>query len=299
MESQPWNRNMGDHNVGDQNMTGTGRLAGQVAVVTGAGNGIGRACALRFAEEGAAVVCADVQQVAAEATAELVTSAGGQSAAISGDAASRVDNDAMAQLAVDRFGRLDVLLTAAGISHADYRSGDSESEMKYAMRSAEFMDKPWLRFLDYDTDSWQRVMDVNLTGTFLAMQACVARMQELGNGGRIVTIASIAAKDPDAGPLPYTVSKAGVWMLTKKSARDLAGIGIRVNAIGPGFIETNMTALIQMMPPDRIAELNRKIPLGRTGQPREIANVALFLASDESSYMTGEILHPDGGWYTE
>ncbi len=246
------------------------------------------------------MVCADAQLAAAEATAEMIVSAGGRAVAIGGDAASPTDNEAMAQLAIDSFGRLDVLLTAAGISHAEYKSGDTENEVKYVTRAMENANTPWRTFTEYGIDSWQRVIDVNLTGTLLAMQACASRMVELGNGGRIVTIASIAAKDPDAGPLAYTVSKAGVWMLTKKSARLLAGAGIRVNAIGPGFIETNMTALLKMMPPETAAAgFLAKIPMGRVGQPVEIANVALFLASAESSYMTGEILHPDGGWYTE
>jgi NAD(P)-dependent dehydrogenase (short-subunit alcohol dehydrogenase family) len=277
-----------------------GRLAGQVAVVTGAGNGIGRASAIRFAEEGAAVVCADVQLAAAHATVQTIIDCGGRAIGIDGDAASQVANEAIAQLAIDTYGRLDVLLTAAGISHADYRSGDTENEVKYITKNLEMVETPWRVFTEFELASWQRVIDVNLTGTFLAMQSCVARMIEAGNGGRVVTIASIAAKDPDAGPLAYTVSKAGVWMLTKKSARQLATAGIRVNAIGPGFIETNMTALIKMLPDEQAqAAYLGKIPMGRVGQPREIANVALFLASEESSYMTGEILHPDGGWFTE
>jgi NAD(P)-dependent dehydrogenase (short-subunit alcohol dehydrogenase family) len=278
----------------------TGRLADQVAVVTGAGNGIGRASAIRFAQEGASVVCADVQLVGAQATADMIIGAGGRAVAISGDAASQADNEAMAQFAIDTYGRLDVLMTAAGISHADYLSGDTENEVKYITKNLEKAETPWRIFTEFDLAAWQRVIDVNLTGTFLAMQACVSRMIELGNGGRVVTVASIAAKDPDAGPLPYTVSKAGVWMLTKKSSRQLAPAGIRVNAIGPGFIDTNMTALIKMLPDEQAqtAYLG-KIPMGRVGQPDEIAKVAVFLACDESSYMTGEILHPDGGWYTE
>jgi NAD(P)-dependent dehydrogenase (short-subunit alcohol dehydrogenase family) len=281
-------------------MSSSNRFVGQVAVVTGAGNGIGRASSIRFAEEGASVVCADVQQAAAEATVAAIVEAGGKAVAISGDAASRIDNEAMAQLAIDSFGRLDVLLTAAGISHADYRSGDTENEVKYVAQAIQNAETPWRTFVELELESWQRVIDVNLTGTFLAMQACVSRMIELGNGGRVVTIASIAAKDPDAGPLAYTVSKSGVWMLTKKAARQLAGAGIRVNSIGPGFVETNMTALIKLMPEERQqATYLAKIPMGRVGKPVEIANVALFLASEDSSYMTGEILHPDGGWYTE
>jgi NAD(P)-dependent dehydrogenase (short-subunit alcohol dehydrogenase family) len=115
----------------------------------------------------------------------------------------------------------------------------------------------------------------------------------------LITIASIAAKHPDAGSVPYGVSKAGVWYLTKKLARDLAPAGIRVNSIGPGFIETNMTAIMQFMPDAARQHIVRQIPMGRMGRPQEIANTALFLASDEASYFTGEILHPDGGFYTE
>jgi NAD(P)-dependent dehydrogenase (short-subunit alcohol dehydrogenase family) len=118
-------------------------------------------------------------------------------------------------------------------------------------------------------------------------------------GASIVTIASIAAKHPDAGTVPYGVSKAGVWYLTKKVARELASEGIRVNAIGPGFIDTHMTAIIDVMPDERKVQFYGQVPMGRKGVPREIANTALFLASDESSYFTGEILHPDGGYYTE
>ncbi len=276
-----------------------GRLHEQVAVITGAGNGIGRATALRFAAEGASVLCADFQKDAADATAAAIIEGGGRAVACSGDAASRVDNHDMAELAMSTFGQIDILMTAAGISHANYRSGDLENDLKNMASNLELVDTPWRVFTEFDIESWQRVIDVNLTGTFLAMQACCAHMIESGRGGKVITVASIAAKDPDAGPLPYTVSKAGVWMLTKKSARQLAGANIRVNAIGPGFIETNMTALIKMLPEDQAQNYLGKIPMQRVGQPDEIAKVALFLASDDSSYMTGEILHPDGGWYTE
>jgi NAD(P)-dependent dehydrogenase (short-subunit alcohol dehydrogenase family) len=277
----------------------TRRLEGLVAVVTGGGNGIGRACAVRFAEEGARVVVADVQEGPAAETVALVKAAGSTGVACVIDAASGPDNERMAQLAIDTYGRLDILLTAAGISHGEYRSGDLENEVKVFLGRMEASETPGRNFIELSRDDWQRVLDVNLTGTLLAMQASAARMIEAGNGGRIVTIASIAAKHPDAGPIAYVVSKAGVWMLTKKAARELAGADIRVNAIGPGFIETNMTQVISLGPDDRKAQLFQNIPMGRVGKPVEIANVALFLASDESSYMTGEILHPDGGYYTE
>jgi 3-oxoacyl-[acyl-carrier protein] reductase len=113
-----------------------------------------------------------------------------------------------------------------------------------------------------------------------------------------VTIASIAAKDPEAGPASYSVSKAGVWMLTKAVSRSLGPVGIRVNTVGPGFIDTNMTAIFGEIPGVRELAL-AQVPLGRMGTPREVANAVLFLASDEASYFTGKMLQPDGGWFTD
>ena len=275
-----------------------GRLDGKVAVVTGGGNGIGRASALRFAEEGAAIVVADVLEGPGAETVDFVTAAGGRATFVRVEASSRDDNHAMAALALSTYGGLDVLLTAAGISHGEYRSGDLENELKRVTEGLELADKPGRAFVDLELDNWQRVLDVNLTGTLIAMQACAGHMLDAGTKGSIITIASIAAKNPDAGPIAYTVSKAGVWMLTKKAARELGPAGIRVNAIGPGFIATNMTQVLSMLPDDRRTQLLGNIPLGRVGEPREVANMALFLASDEASYVTGTIMHPDGGFFT-
>lgn len=276
-----------------------GRLEGKVAVVTGGGNGIGRASVLRFAEEGAAVVVADLLEGPGAETVAQVEAAGGRATFIRVEASSREDNHAMADLALSAYGGLDVLLTAAGISHGEYRSGDMENELKRVTEGLELADKPGRAFVELELDNWQRVLDVNLTGTLIAMQACAGRMIDAGTRGSIITIASIAAKNPDAGPVAYTVSKAGVWMLTKKSARELGPAGIRVNSIGPGFIATNMTQVLSMLPEDRRANLFGNIPMGRVGEAREVANVALFLASDEASYVTGTIMHPDGGFFTD
>jgi NAD(P)-dependent dehydrogenase (short-subunit alcohol dehydrogenase family) len=276
----------------------TGALHGQVAVITGGANGIGRATAIRFANEGADVVIGDLLTQGADTLVSEIEAAGRRAVVAELDASDKEANEALADLAISEFGRLDVLVTAAGISYGDYRSGDIERDVKRAMAQLDYLDNPALMFCDIELDDWRRVIDVNLTGTFLAMQACSRKMIESGNGGRIVTIASIAAKDPDAGPVPYTASKAGVWMLTKKASRVLAPAKIRVNSIGPGFIATNMTALIGHADEQRKTELLAKIPLGRVGNPDDIANAALFLVSDQSSYMTGEILHPDGGWFT-
>ena len=163
----------------------------------------------------------------------------------------------------------------------------------------DYFENPATELLDLDLEDFRQVMAINLDGTLLAAQACVAPMVESGNGGAIVTIASIAAKHPDAGPIPYVCSKSAVWMLTKKMARLLATSGIRVNAIGPGYVDTHMTKMIDLIPEERLTQFFANIPMGRKGVPEEIANTALFLASDEASYFTGEILHPDGGYFTE
>jgi len=276
----------------------TGRLEGKVAVVTGAGNGIGRACALRFAEEGAAVVVADLLDDEGGAVVGAIEKAGGRATFVHLDATSAADNEVVAETAAATYGGLDVLVTAAGISHAGYRSGDLDTEAKANLRHLEYAERPGWDLIEADVDEVRRVIDVNLVGTLMAIQACGQRMLTAGTAGSIITIASVAAKAPDAGPFGYELSKAAVWMLTKKAARMLAPTGIRVNSIGPGFIETNMTAIFDLAPEDRQQLVTSAIPLGRRGAPSEVASTALFLATDESSYFTGEILHPAGGLFT-
>jgi len=274
-----------------------GQIDGKVAVITGGGNGLGRATAVRFAKEGAKVVVADLLEGPRAETVELITAAGGEATHVGVDVTSRIDNAAMAAHASDTYGGIDIVVTAAGITHADYVSGDKGVEAKWALERAENAEKPHREVIDLELEAFQKVMSVNVDGTLLSIQACLPAMVE--TGGSIITIASIAAKHPDAGPLPYVTSKAAVWMLTKKLARMLAGVKIRVNAIGPGFIDTHMTAMIEMLPEERLEQFYAGIPMGRKGVPDEIANTALFLASDEASYFTGEILHPDGGYFTE
>ena len=274
-----------------------GRLEGKVAVVTGGGNGIGRACCERFAEEGANILVADLLDEPGAETVARVKERGREALFVHIDASSPEDNDTMAATAVERFGQVDVLVTAAGISHADYVSGEHRIDQQMIEDQARRFAEPWTILTELDLPAWHRVLEVNLTGTLLACRSVVPKMVER-KAGSIVTIASIAAKRPEAGPMSYSVSKAGVWMLTKSLARSLGPTGIRVNAIGPGFIETNMTSFISGNDMIRQMALTQ-IPLGRIGQPADIANTALFLASDESSYFTGEILHPDGGFYTE
>jgi NAD(P)-dependent dehydrogenase (short-subunit alcohol dehydrogenase family) len=276
----------------------TGRLDGKVAVVTGGGNGIGRACCERFAEEGARVVVADVLDDAGAATVALLEGQGAKALYLRVDATSPEDNEAVMRAAVDSFGGIDIVVTAAGISNAGYRSGDIEGQKQRLAANAGQPADTARAFTGMPIEEWRQVIEVNLTGTLLALQSAARHMLDQGRGGSIVTIASIAAKVPEAGTPSYGVSKAGVWMLTKHAARSLAPAGIRVNAIGPGYIQTNMTAIIGELPGARDRILGG-IPMGRMGIPREVANTALFLASDESSYFTGEILHPDGGYYTD
>ena len=268
-----------------------GRLQDKVAVVTGGANGIGRACCVRFAEEGADVVVADLDAAQGEETVRLVRAAGRDARFIRTDTTSEADCEAMVQAAADAFGGVDVCLAAAGISWGGYVSGPD------AYRGKERSPADW-HVTRQPLDNWRKVLDVNLTGVMLTDRAVAQRMIEQGRGGSIINIASIYAKRAPAGNSAYAVSKAGVWMLTKVAALELVQERIRVNAIGPGYVETNMTRGVQ-----ENEELNRTlladVPMGRLGQPREIADAALFLACDESSYFTGEILHPDGGYFTE
>ena len=266
-----------------------GRLQDKVAVVTGGANGIGRACCVRFAEEGADVVVADLDAAAGDVTVQLVREAGRDARFVRTDTTSEADCLAMVQVAVDAFGGVDVCLAAAGIGFGGYVSGQTWRR--------EGSPADW-HITRQTLDSWQTVLDVNLTGVMLTDRAVARRMIEQGRGGSIINIASIYAKRAREGSSAYAVSKAGVWMLTKIAALELVQERIRVNAIGPGYVETNMTRGVQ-----ENEEVNRTlladVPMGRLGQPREIADAALFLACDESSYFTGEILHPDGGYFTE
>lgn len=270
-------------------------LAGKVVIVTGGGNGIGRACCERLAEEGADVLVADLLDDAGAQTVAEVEARGRRSAFVHVDVTSPGDNDAMVATAVGEFGGVDVLVTAAGISHRGYRSGEVDEQA--VSRAVRGRSSPAEQLANHPLDDWHAVLDVNLTGTLLSMQSVVRRLLEQGRGGSIVTISSIAAKHPEPGAPAYGVSKAGVWMLTLHAARMLAGEGIRVNSVGPGFIETNMTRLLRDFP-EAMAPFLPSIPMGRIGTPHEVAAAVAFLASDDASYFTGELLHPDGGFFT-
>ena len=256
--------------------------------MTGGANGIGRACCERFAEEGADVVIADLLEAPAKDVVAAVEAMGRNAIFHQLDATSAEDNEAAAQRAVDELGGLDILVTAAGISTKDYVSGQDQ-------QMTGMLPDPVQMFCHFPIEDWNAVLGVNLTGTLLSMQSAAKRMKP---GGSIITIASIAAKQPEAGTPSYSVSKAGVWMLTKFASLNLAPAGIRVNSIGPGFIETNMTRVLSNAP-EAFERFRVHIPMNRMGLPVEIANTAVFIASDEASYTTGEIFHVDGGYYTE
>ena len=266
-----------------------GQLQDKVAVVTGGASGIGRAVAVRFAAEGAHVVIGDLDTVGGEETAATVRATGRSAIFRRTDTSKEADCEALAEAAEREFGRLDICLAAAGISSADYVSGESATSM-----DALTTDERHVQNLT--PERWEKVIDVNLKGVFLTDRAVARRMIVAGKGGVIVNIASIAAKVPLAGAAPYCVSKAGVWMLTKVMALELSSHNIRVNAIGPGFIDTPMTAGLQAEETG-MQRMLRMTPMNRLGEPQEVAATALFLASDESSYFTGELLHPGGGMF--
>lgn len=264
------------------------QLEGRVAVITGGASGIGRACAKRFAQEGADVVIADVDPERGTEVVNEVKAATNQRALfVPVDVTSEDDIEKLADAAMSEFGRIDCAVAAAGVSNAHYVSGELQQRAE----------DPSPRLLvNKSVEDWKRVLDVNLTGVMLTDRALARRMIEAGNGGSLVNIASIAGKVPLLGAGDYCVSKAGVVMLTKMLALELAGQGIRVNAIGPGFIETPMTAGIRSDPEGEQRILAMK-PMGRFGKAEEIANTALFLASDESSYFTGQTVFPAGGMF--
>jgi NAD(P)-dependent dehydrogenase (short-subunit alcohol dehydrogenase family) len=256
-----------------------GRLDGRIALITGGGSGIGRACALRFAQEGAKVCVADLDGATALETARRIDPDGRTAVAAQVDTTDEAASDAMVKRCVEAFGAVDVLVAAAGVGSPRQEPAGS--------------DRPWT-VLGMPTEAFRHVVDVNLYGVLFSNRA-VARwmVEQRRRGGSLVNLGSIMSRMPSPGGA-YSVSKAGVWMLTKCLARELASHGIRVNAIGPGFIETPMTAPLRA-DPARSRWAMDMTPMGRYGTPEEIASTALFLASDDASYFTGEILHPSGG----
>jgi NAD(P)-dependent dehydrogenase (short-subunit alcohol dehydrogenase family) len=249
------------------------RVEGKVALVAGAGGGIGGAGAEGLAREGAAVVCADIEAAAAEATAARIQAAGGRVIAMALDVRDRAAVDAAVAAAVREFGRLDVLLDCAGVSHGR-------------------------NFLDLDHGEWERVMSVNLTGMFHLGQAAARQMVRQGGGGSIINVTSQLSEVARPERAAYVASKGGGRSLTHAMALDLAAHGIRVNAIAPGPTLTGLTQASYSDPERRQATI-ALIPLGRLGDPQDLVGAILFLASDESRWATGSTLTVDGGYNTQ
>jgi NAD(P)-dependent dehydrogenase (short-subunit alcohol dehydrogenase family) len=249
-----------------------GRLQDRVALVTGAASGIGRASAKLFADEGAKVVVFD-RAAAVEETAEAIRKAGGEAIALTGDAGAEDDVVKAVAMALEKFGGLDVCYANAGVATMS-------------------MDPP----LEQSGDQWLALLRINLVGPYLAIKHASKPMREKGKGSIICT-ASVAGLRSGAGGPAYSASKAGVINLVQTTAQLLSGTGVRVNAICPGLIETGMTKPVfdrarAKGTEDRIGQLN---PLKRAGVPEEIAGAALFLASDDASYVNGLAIVVDGG----
>ncbi len=241
-------------------------LAGQVAIVTGAARGLGRAIAQTLAAAGAKVACVDVSQETLTDSVDGIRAAGGSAEPIACDV---TDGDRVAQVVtevVERWGGLQILVNNAGITR----------------------DTLLMRMKD---DQWDAVISVNLRGTFLFSRA-VTRPMMKGRRGRIINMASVSGLMGNPGQANYSASKAGVIGLTRTLARELAARNITVNAVAPGFIATEMTAALGE---ETLGQLQKQIPLGRLGKPQDVADAVLFLASEAAEYITGHVLTLDGG----
>jgi 3-oxoacyl-[acyl-carrier protein] reductase len=246
-----------------------GRLQDKVALITGAGSGIGRASAERFAAEGAQVVVVDLK--GAEETVAAIEAAGGEGLALRTDVADEDAVAAMAEVALERFGKVDVLMNNAGIL------------------------EDFLPAADTPTSVWDRVLGVNLFAQFFTARALLPQMVERGDGA-IINIASTAGLNGGNGGAAYTTSKHAIIGFTRQLCFDYARQGIRANVICPGAVETGMTKEIFASPDAAVMAAVESAPIGRWAQPDELAAAALFLASDEASFVNGAVYVVDGGF---
>ena len=252
------------------------RLKDKAALVTGAGSGIGRATAVLFGREGARVVASDLDADSTGETVEQIRASGGEATGVTGDVSNGGDAERMVQAVLTAYGRVDVLVNSAGITARNALPDEASAE-----------------------EVWDRVIDVNLKGTYLVSRYAVDEMERSG-GGSIINLASIMAlvgypKVMDGGFNPYGASKGGVLQFTRGLAVECASKSIRVNCICPGYVSTNLTRSLREDAEKR-EFLEKLHPMGRFGEPEEIAYAALFLASDESSFVTGAPLIVDGGY---
>lgn len=252
----------------------TGRVAGKVALITGGASGIGAESARRLAREGAAVVVTDLNSDAGEALVGEIIGIGGQAHFIAHDVTSEADWERAIAGAVERFDRLDILLNNAGIAQTG------------------------LTLMTHSLEDWRRTLSINLDGVFLGLRYGGPAIAESG-GGSVINVSSIMGKVASPGAAAYCASKGGVLMLTKAAALEWAPLNIRVNSIHPGYIDTPLVSKV-IREVDNGNELRELLisrhALGRLGLPREIADAVVFLASDESSFMTGSELVVDGGY---
>lgn len=252
----------------------TGLLQGKTALITGAARGIGRATALLFAKEGARVAAADISAEATKSTVDEINAAGGQAIAIAADVTKRAEVDAMIARAVSAFGRLDCAFNNAGISGWQVGAGGK-------------------RTADWPEKAVDRMLEVNLKGVWLALRAELEQMVRQGGGGAIVNTASIAGLVGLPTSSAYVASKHGVIGFTKTAAIEYAKDNIRVNAVCPGYIETDMTREVMAR---RGADIMAMVPYKRMGTPQEIAEMVCWLCSDRASFVTGASYNVDGGF---
>ncbi len=273
------------------------KLEGRTALVTGAGSGIGRASALLFAREGARVVVNDVNRESAEAVLDAMGAAKGGSFAYQADVSDSAQVRAMFAEVTGQFGTLDILLNNAGIGETGNRheevSRKGESQMGEVMNSGK-IESHWDVTVSLSDEEWQQMIGVHLNGTFFCTREAL-KLMATKNHGSIINMSSVAGLNGISIAPHYGAAKGGILGFTRSVALEVASRNIRVNAICPGWIETHMT---ENFSPLLKMALTGRIPMLRWGSPEEVAATALFLASDDSSYFTGQWLSPNGGLFT-